>query len=425
VKHIFRYCKNIFHHVLFLAASILPIPIVKSAVVRIDDCIEKISHLLEEYDKSLRPIKFPPRKGDVLLAPGYWHDVDPNIYQALRAKGINIVILVHDLLPIAFKSLYPSPWRDLFRENVLKAFDYASAFFCVSNFTKAMLLEFSYRQKTRPVPMMTAYNGFEPLVSDAGATQIKNRESRSLLGDKEFYAILDLHPLIMVGSVEPKKGHVPVIKCLEAMWGAGFERPLVIIGGVGWMEGDIVSTIKGSFFYGKKLFWFMNIDDYDLATAYLFCHALIFSSIAEGFGIPMIEASYYGKPTIAFDTLIVREILGDRGLLFSTAADFVQYVADLEDTAKYAAACGAAENLEWPSWSDYTPRVFDVLATLCEQKAEIPDQIVVPNNRSFEDDLNGRESFHTVGRLFSAGEKLEPALTEMNLPPRHFGHRLS
>jgi glycosyltransferase involved in cell wall biosynthesis len=392
-KNMFSYCKNIAHHLLFLTASVLPFPAVKATAVWIDDYFEKMRYAIEKNSASLTPIKFKPRKGDVLLAAGYWHDADPTIYETLRTKGVVIVVLLHDLLPIVFENLYPSPWRYLFRENVCKAFGYAAAFFCVSNFTKATLLEFSYRQRTPPVPMMTAYNGFEPLVCDAAANQIKKGGTKPLLGNTRYYAILDRQPLLMVGSVEPKKGHVPVIKCLEAMWSAGFERPLVIVGRTGWMESDIVSAIEGSFFYRKKLFWFSDIDDYDLAVAYLFCHALIFSSMAEGFGLPMIEASHYGKPTIAFDTMIVREVLGDKGLLFSSAAGFVQHVADLEDTAKYAAACAAAESVKWPSWSEYTSRVFDVLATLGKQESEVPDQIVVPRNRTLDDGPNGRGSF--------------------------------
>jgi alpha-1,2-rhamnosyltransferase len=365
VKHMLRYAKNIAHHSLFLAASVLPIPPVKSTAVWIDDYFEKACRTFEAYSQNIVEIKYVPRSGDILFAPAYWHDVNPIIYESLRNKGMTIVVLVHDILPIAFENFYPSPWRYLFKENVRRAFGYASAFFCVSELTKAMLLEFSERQKTPTVPMVTAYNGFEPLVSEAVQEHIKTAKSKPLLGNVNFYkVVIDLHPLIMVGSVEPKKGHVPVVKCLEAMWSAGFERPLLIIGRTGWMERDVVATIEGSFFYGKKLFWFSNIDDYDLAVAYLSCQALIFSSLAEGLGIPMIEASYYGKPTIAFDTPIVREVLGERGLLFSSAAAFVQHVADLEDETKYADACEAAKSLRWPSWSDYTPHVFDALAKL-------------------------------------------------------------
>src|SRR5262249_10230191 len=151
----------------------------------------------------------------------------------------------------------------------------------------------------------------------------------------------------------------------------------------------------------------------------------IFSSMAEGFGLPMIEASHYGKPTIAFDTVIVREVLGDRGLLFSSAAGFVQHVADLENTTKYAAACAAAERVKWPSWSDYTPRVFDVLATLGKQESEVSDQIIIPRNRTFKDGPNGAGSFRTVGQFFLPGKKLQGAVTKINRQPPDVGRQQS
>lgn len=371
------YLRDVSHHALFLAASLLPIPPVKSGSVWIDDAVKRGCAAFEEYVERQRTklIQYAPQTGDVLFAPAYWHDVDPEIYASLRAKGMKVVILVHDLLPIVYENFYPSPWRYQFKENVCKAFGYASAFFCVSNLTKAALNEFGQRQKLQPVPMMTAYNGFEPLVSDAIAEQIRQGAVRPVMGSARFYAITQMNPLLMVGSVEPKKGHIPVIRCLEAMWAAGYERPLLIIGRTGWMERDVVAAIEKSPFYNRKLFWFTDIDDFDLATAYLLCHALVFSSLSEGFGIPMIESSYYGKPTIAYDTPIVREVLGSRALLFSSAHGLVQHLDDLEDAGKYADACEAAQQLKWPTWNDYAPRIFDLLMAVAKGDGRLAEQI--------------------------------------------------
>ena len=91
------------------------------------------------------------------------------------------------------------------KDNVRKAFGYTSALFCVSELTKSTLLEFSQRQKISPVPMMTAYNGFEPLVINEVADQIRAREIKPIMGNARYYSIVDLHPLIMVGSVEQKR----------------------------------------------------------------------------------------------------------------------------------------------------------------------------------------------------------------------------
>jgi hypothetical protein len=91
----------------------------------------------------------------------------------------------------------------------------------------------------------------------------------------------------------------------------------------------------------------------------------------------MIEASHYAKPTVALDTPIVHEILGDRALLFGTAAGFVQHIVDLEDPAKYAHVCRVAAGLHWPLWEDYTPQVFDRLLEFVSGKAPLPDEVAL------------------------------------------------
>lgn len=372
------YAQPVVHHLLWLLASLLPLPPVRATATWIDTAVKRWCGAWQERRTrlALERIRYTPSPGDVLFAPAYWHDVAPEIYQSFRAAGVTVVILVHDLLPIMFENFYPSPWRYAFRDNVREAFGYASALFCVSNFTRQALTEFGQRQKCRPVPIMTAYNGFEPLVPDATAAQIRQGAVRPVLGNARLVELVKQAPLLMVGSVEPKKGHIPVIQCLEAMWSVGYERPLLIIGRTGWMEREVVAAIEGSAFHNRKLFWFTNIDDFDLATAYIFCHALVFSSLAEGFGIPMIEAAYYGKPTLAYDTPIVREVLGEHGLRFTTAHSFMGHLSDLEDGSRYAAACAAAEQLNWPSWDDYTPHVFDQLARLADHD-DLPEQITV------------------------------------------------
>jgi glycosyltransferase involved in cell wall biosynthesis len=324
-------------------------------------------------NRRIGQIRFEPQAGDVLFAPAYWHDVEPAIYHGYRARSMHIVILVHDILPVLFENFYPSPWRYMFRNNVRAAFDYASAFLCVSNYTRAALREFGLRNRLNAVPMMTSYNGFEPLVDDDAAIEIKEKKPRLLMGNGKLLDVLSLVPLLMVGSVEPKKGHVPVIQCLESLWTAGYDRPLCIIGRTGWMERDVVAAIRESFFFNKKIFWFSAADDLDLAYAYISCHALIFSSLAEGFGLPMIEASYYGKPTIVLDTPIAREILGNDALLFDSVATFVQHLVNLEDNARYKIACQFADSVRWPLWEDYTPKVFDHLASFLSGAAELPE----------------------------------------------------
>ncbi|UDL93385.1 glycosyltransferase [Lichenihabitans sp. PAMC28606] len=309
--------------------------------------------------------RLEPGPGDVVFAPAYWHDVDPSIYRKIKKSGAKIVILVHDILPIVFEKFYPSPWRYQFRESVLQTTTYADALFCVSDYTKRSVAEFLTRQKRRLPMMMTAYNGFEPLVSNEGMTMITSKIELSNSSNSTVTQLIrHKNPYIMVGSVEPKKGHLPTIRCFESMWAAGLDRSLVIIGRKGWMEQEITEAIETSIYYGDKLHWFSGLDDFDLADAYIHSHALIMSSVAEGFGIPMIEASFYGKPSIVFDTPIAREIIGDIGLFFNNASSLVEHVISMEDDTAYKKACCISKDFIWPSWEECTPSILDQLAQI-------------------------------------------------------------
>ncbi|WP_375428382.1 glycosyltransferase family 4 protein [uncultured Sphingomonas sp.] len=308
-----------------------------------------------------------PGAGDVLFCPSYWHDNDPQLYRDIKASGCKVVVLVHDVLPIAWKQFYNAPWRYGFAAAVLQAIGYANRLLCVSNVTKTDLEAFAARRGLPLPPTAVAHNGFQPLVSTAVAARIL--ENRLGLHTSDAAARRALAgagpaPLLMVGSVEPKKGHMPVVRCLEAMWAAGYPRDLVIIGRPGWMEKEIVDHIDSSPFKETKLFWLSGLDDFDLAYAYLRSHALVFASIAEGFGLPMIEAAMSGRPVVVLDTPIAREVLGGHGAYFEDAAALVRALLRLEDADVYAAARDELATFAWPAWSRLVPALFDDLIGL-------------------------------------------------------------
>ncbi len=373
------YLSHIIHHVLYLAAALVPMAVTKTLARWLDSSARrKLNELAKAVEKlATDTYRIRPREGDVLFTPAYWHDIDPAIYLAIRSAGIRVVVLVHDILPILFDQFYPAPWCYEFKANVTAAFGYADAFFCVSDFTRSALIEFGARQKQQIPPTMTAYNGFEPLVAREILETSEFKENRFFLlrrhSQEAFYG--HVRPFIMVGTIEPKKGHLPTIRCFEAIWRAGHPRNLVIIGRRGWLEQPIIDAIQGSAYYEERLFWFSDFDDFDLAQAYSRSHALILSSFGEGFGIPMIEASYFAKPTIALDTPIAREVLGPSGLFFRNAETLIDCIFELEDRVRYQAACTRASSLSWGSWDEYTPRVLDELAKVTGNPKLLPTSV--------------------------------------------------
>jgi len=65
---------------------------------------------------------------------------------------------------------------------------------------------------------------------------------------------------------------------------------------------------------------FLHGEDVLLARCYTHASVFVFPSIAEGFGIPPLEAMYYGCPVIASDVPSVKEIVGDAAMYFDPAS---------------------------------------------------------------------------------------------------------
>lgn len=363
-----RLVRSVARKLLHFVAKGVDSPDKSSFFYRIDERLTELARGLFLYvlERAPNPHRIALQSDDILFSPAYWHDVNPAIYRNIRAQGCNIVILVHDLLPITLARYYQSPWREQFRANLLHALDYASAFVCVSEVTRQALLTFA-RESGKDGQFATAHNGYQPV----GKCQPIARGKRL-----EFLFESKRPPLLMVGSIEPKKGHVRVLDVLERKWSSGYDRPLVIAGRPGWLASEIVRRIRQSAYLGKKLFWFDEFNDDDLSFAYLHCYALVFASLAEGFGLPLIEASMDRKPSIVFRTAIAEEIIGDYGVFFDDAPAALSAALDrLEDSETYSAIERRLGAFMWPAWQETVAGVFDCLVACRADWTELPAAI--------------------------------------------------
>lgn len=119
---------------------------------------------------------------------------------------------------------------------------------------------------------------------------------------------------LMVGTLEPRKGHADIIAAYSQLWKQGSDHRLVLVGRMGWAVEELRDAIRSHSEYGGKLLWFDNVGDLELERIYRACRGVIIASHAEGFGLPLIEALGYDKPVLARDLPIFRihERLGVR-----------------------------------------------------------------------------------------------------------------
>ena len=70
----------------------------------------------------------------------------------------------------------------------------------------------------------------------------------------------------------------------------------------------MIERIKHHPELGKRLGWHESVNDAELSRLYASCDALIAASFAEGFGLPIVEAGHFGKPVLASDIPVFREV---------------------------------------------------------------------------------------------------------------------
>jgi glycosyltransferase involved in cell wall biosynthesis len=105
--------------------------------------------------------------------------------------------------------------------------------------------------------------------------------------------------ILFVGTIEPRKNLVTLLRAFEVVLRTTELRPqLVIAGKVGWKQNQLLHDLEKSVFSDRiKLVGYVS--DADLRALYSSCLAFIYPSLYEGFGLPPLEAMSCGAPVIA------------------------------------------------------------------------------------------------------------------------------
>ena len=121
--------------------------------------------------------------------------------------------------------------------------------------------------------------------------------------------------LLYVGTIEPRKNLLGLLEAYEKLPAKlRGEYPLVMTGGRGWLEGEIVDRISRLKGRGEALTTGYVYDE-DLPAIYSGARLFVFPSFYEGWGMPPLEAMACGTPVITSNTSSLPEVVGDTALM--------------------------------------------------------------------------------------------------------------
>jgi len=244
------------------------------------------------------------RRGDVFLGLDFSLDAVRRHRRQLarfRRDGGSLWFLVFDLLPVQRPEWFSPNNVIRYKAWLEVVAGISDGFLCISRQTETELkdalrerfdLHGGYR--TRVVPM-----GHDIMES------VLDAETKQAPGAARFDMATPF--TLMVGTLEPRKGHADVLEAFSELWRQGADDRLLLVGRMGWRVEDLRARIVGHPEFGTKLLWFDDVDDRELERIYRSCAGFIIASHAEGFGLPLIEALGHRKPVLARDLPIFRQ----------------------------------------------------------------------------------------------------------------------
>lgn len=215
--------------------------------------------------------------------------------------GCRTVVTIHDVLfepyPEYFTPFFVWRSRWLFRRSA----QIADAVMTVSEYSRNEIASRYHVPVERIGLLLNAVDPqvFHPAQGD-GSAVLRRRHLKSG------------HYILMVGRIEPRKDHATLLKAY-AQLGAN-SPPLVIVGQRDFGDQAFDRALR-ALPSGCDVRILSDVDDAELPI--LMQHALVlaYPSLAEGFGMPPLEAMACGTPVVTTDVTALPEVVGDAGLL--------------------------------------------------------------------------------------------------------------
>lgn len=276
--------------------------------------------------------------GATYLNTGHANLTDRSL-SAIRAAGLNIAVLVHDTIPLDHPEFARPDTVDPFRAKMAAVSHHATCVIHTTHDARAKT-DAQLARLGRVPPGIVAALGVPVPVSGVLPQGIPQ--------DRPYF--------VTIGTIEPRKNHALLLDIWDQL---GPDAPrLYIIGGRGWADPALFARLDHLPPQGPVQV-LSGLDDSALAALLQNARALLFPSLAEGFGLPPVEAAAMGVPVVASNLAVIRELLGEFAV-YLDVTDSYSWMETIKTLAEASDHMGR-KTINPPNWADHFKTVLSGL----------------------------------------------------------------
>ena len=224
-------------------------------------------------------------------------------HYAPKCAPVPLVATLMDAIPLSHPHWSRGNHRGLKNALWIRAANWADQIITISEYSKLELAKWTgiSPNKISVIPLGVDKRWFR----EVPAAEFAQVRARYALPERFF---------ISVGTLQPRKNIEGAILAHRSMPLAERQRvPLVIVGRAGWKCEAVLKMIDEDTSSGAVR-WLQHVPEADLLAVVKSASALVFASLAEGFGLPVLEAFAAQVPVVTSNTTSLPEVTGDAAL---------------------------------------------------------------------------------------------------------------
>lgn len=353
--------------------NIFDVPVIRS-VVSILNSIFNLTNLYFKYRNDKRFQKYIEflRKEFIKYKVKVVYHSETGFYPI---KGFTHVITIYDLTALLMPEFHREQTVDLQKRKVKFAKKYCEGIICISYSTKRDLLALPGFSKERNITVI--YPGLD------SAFQVSKEKVAGKVSFNDINLILEHHKtkilrkkyLLYYGTFEPRKNIIYLVKAfvdLQENNGIPNDYKLVLLGGEGWghIKNAIRNFVRENFpIHDKNNIIVLDYLNDDYVSAFIKnASAVVYPSLYEGFGLPVLESMALGTPVISSKSSSLPEAGGD-AILYMDPSDFfdlkekMKYLIETPELASKLSQKGIEQSKKF-NWYQSGVKLFNFLETL-------------------------------------------------------------